>query len=480
MVSYRDWNNLIAEHFFKPEMADFPVYLYVTEDLITAIGKSKGVDCQDFINAVKTSVGITRNGICQKGLQTMEEWKYRQQRQGYPPYIGYLALFVKGNKIYFGRYNGVTPVAGREDTKNGNPNREKIEELLKAMQQMEFSVDASIQHFKATGDEDVRFFFPRLDGAEMRCRWDMTDAPPDILITNYCMLSIMLMRDIDKDIFAKTKAWLEKDDSIFHLIVDELHLYRGTTGTEVAYLLRLLLERLGLHPGHPKLRILASSASLEPNDPKSLEFLNQFFGTEWQPKQIIPGHHEPIPAIEGEEFIDSKPFIALGKLAQESEINNIEKLQEISIYNNCRQIVESERIAVGARMVKACEVDDKIRAVAIADFAKRIFGNDLGEENLKLALRGLLITRSLCNQTSLPSFRLHWFFRNIEGLWACTKPNYGCEENDLSKNRPVGRLFVENPPILWDQYRVLELLYCEQCGTIFFGGKRLELENNEG
>ncbi len=386
----------------------------------------------------------------------------------------------KGNKIYFGRYNGVTPVAGREDTKNGKPNGEKIKELLKAMQQMEFSVDAANQHFQETGDEDVRFFFPHLDGAEMRCRWDMTDAPPDILITNYCMLSIMLMRDIDKDIFAKTKAWLEKDDSIFHLIVDELHLYRGTTGTEVAYLLRLLLERLGLHPGHPKLRILASSASLEPNDPKSLEFLNQFFGTEWQPKQIIPGEHEKITPIECEEFIDSKPFIALAKLAQESEINNIEKLEENSIYNECRQILESDSAAVGSRMVKSCEVDDKIRAVAIADFAKRIFGNDLGEENLKLALRGLLITRSLCNQTSLPSFRLHWFFRNIEGLWACTKPNYGCEEKDRSENRPVGRLFVENPPILWEQYRVLELLYCEQCGTIFFGGKRLELENNEG
>ena len=391
----------------------------------------------------------------------------------------------KGNKIYFGRYNGVTPVAGREYKQNGKPNGEKIEELLKAMQQMQLSVDASIQHFNQTGDGDVRFFFPRLDGAEMRCRWDMTDAPPDILITNYCMLSIMLMRDIDKDIFEKTKAWLEKDDSVFHLIVDELHLYRGTAGTEVAYLLRLLLERLGLHPGHPKLRILASSASLEPDDTKSLEFLNQFFGTEWQPKQIIPGELEKIPTIEGQEFIDSEPFIALAKLAQEPdnnnpETNNIDRLQETSIYNKCHQIMKSDSAAVSSRMVKACEIDQKIRAVALADFARRIFGNDLGDENLKLALRGLLITRSLCNQTSLPSFRLHWFFRNIEGLWACTKQNHGCEERDRSENRPVGRLFVENPPILWEKYRVLELLYCEQCGTIFFGGKRLTLKHKPG
>jgi ATP-dependent helicase YprA (DUF1998 family) len=37
-----------------------------------------------------------------------------------------------------------------------------------------------------------------VDGAEMRSRFDMPFAPPDILITNYSMLSIMLMRDIDR------------------------------------------------------------------------------------------------------------------------------------------------------------------------------------------------------------------------------------------------------------------------------------------
>ena len=384
----------------------------------------------------------------------------------------------KGNRIYFGRYNGVTPVAGREQKKTGKPNGEKIEELLKAMKQMQSSVDASIKHFGKTGDNDVRYFFPRLDGSEMRCRWDMQDAPPDILITNYSMLSIMLMRDVDKNIFDKTKAWLEKEDSIFHLIVDELHLYRGTTGTEVAYLLRLLLERLGLYPGHPKLRILASSTSLEPNDPESLGFLNQFFGTEWGSEQIIEGKSEPIPSFEIGELIDSQPFIDLAQSLDEN--SNIEALQQTDIYNQCQQIMESESLAIGSRMIKACEIDQKTRAVAIADFAKKVFGSSLTKEELRLALRGLLITRGFSTNTSLPSFRMHWFFRNIEGLWACTKPNYGCEEGDKSKDRPVGKLFVDNPPILYDKYRVLEMLYCEQCGTVFWGGKRLKLENNEG
>ena len=39
----------------------------------------------------------------------------------------------------------------------------------------------------------------------------MQDAPPDILVTNYSMLNIMLMRDIETPIFDATRAWLEAD-----------------------------------------------------------------------------------------------------------------------------------------------------------------------------------------------------------------------------------------------------------------------------
>ena len=59
---------------------------------------------------------------------------------------------------------------------------------------------------------ELRAFFPRLDGAEMRCRFDMQLAPPDILITNFSMLSIMLMRGVDAPIFEETRQWLNCDD----------------------------------------------------------------------------------------------------------------------------------------------------------------------------------------------------------------------------------------------------------------------------
>ncbi|MFC7470844.1 hypothetical protein ACFQVA_29755 [Actinomadura keratinilytica] len=123
--------------------------------------------------------------------------------------------------------------------------------------------ERSRQAQKASGDG--RYFIPRLDGAEMRCRWDMIQAPPDIMITNYSMLNVMLMRSRESQIFDKTRRWLEEvPDARFTLVVDELHMYRGTAGTEIAYLLRNLRHRLGLDHRPDKFRILAASASSKP------------------------------------------------------------------------------------------------------------------------------------------------------------------------------------------------------------------------
>src|SRR5262245_28462369 len=138
----------------------------------------------------------------------------------------------------------------------------------------------------------LRYHFPSLDtnAAERWERWGMQDQPPDILVTNYSMLNIMLMRSLEDPIFEQTRAWLAEDpwrrapkthpfpSRIFHLVVDELHTYRGTAGTEVAYLIRLLLHRLGVAPDSPQVRFLASSASLS-HDEASRRYLKEFFGT---------------------------------------------------------------------------------------------------------------------------------------------------------------------------------------------------------
>jgi hypothetical protein len=91
-MNYLNWNDRIASHFFRPEMAGRRVHLFVTEELISELGyPTAGVE--DFIEAAKIGPQwVTRQGICQKALQSMHDWRNRDR--AYPPYIGYLSLFV--------------------------------------------------------------------------------------------------------------------------------------------------------------------------------------------------------------------------------------------------------------------------------------------------------------------------------------------------------------------------------------------------
>ena len=399
-----------------------------------------------------------------------------------------------GNRIYFGRYNGETPVPGHEFKKNTRrPDRQRIEKLASTLTKMDKAAKAVEKHAKETGKLDVRYFFPRLDGAEMRSRWDMQDAPPDILITNFSMLSIMLMRDADSAIFDKTRKWLEEDGSVFHLIIDELHLYRGTAGTEVAYLLKLLLLRLGLTPESPKLRILGSSASLQQNHAESLSFLSEFFGSAWSSSQIVPGY----PATAGEPVTESAlpvtHFVEIARHVDTEPEDPADKIAEILRSTNrghfsdgatLEDLLMSVELQAGARMLAACSDGENTRATPLSKFSQRLFGSGCDDETALEAVRGLLVARELAGPSSrLPSFRLHWFFRNIEGLWACIKPGCGCVVEEMSGGRTVGELFSDSRILCNDQttpHRVLELLYCEMCGTTLFGGNRLTLPINEG
>lgn len=444
-----------------------------------------------------------------------------------------------GNAISFGRYNGSTPVAGKLERLNKDGfmeiNTMKVNSLIRELQVIERTqqkVEEYIRQERQKGNEvdetELRSFFQRLDGNEMRCRFDMQVAPPDIMITNFSMLSIMLMRDIDGPVFEKTRQWLdcedlpeeqheqEKPNRVFHLIIDELHLYRGTQGTEIAYLLKLVMKRLGLHPNHPQLRILASSASLEPNDEKSLEYVGDFFGFRKEDVkdkfEIITGELSPVASLtEDDGLLPAEPFIEVCNTyistgykvndpafseACLSAGNTLRQAfgidDNVSSIEDFLQLLLHPEIKLRERFFDACSVVKGGKKVPrpvcafrrpgdgnppdLPYFFEALFGQ-VNEEKLRQAARGLLIARSLFDepqyknlfdqaQRSLQRFRFHYFFRNIEGMWASTSQENPKDSRTSGKLYPVPRIKSE------DGHRVLELLYCDNCGTTFFGGKR--------
>jgi len=386
----------------------------------------------------------------------------------------WLAARRAGNRFYFGRYTGRTPISGGR-TAAGT---------------------ARLRNELATVERDARLvqgtfaarFFPSMDGGEMWSRWDMQDHPPDILITNYSMLNIMLMRGIEAPIFDQTRHWLQSDHgNIFHLVVDELHTYRGTPGTEIAYLIRVLLDRLGLSADSGQLRIIASSASLGSGS-AGLQYLEHFFGRDRTRFRIVEGAARPInpeafAAVRGcamalrQLCADLRTAPALTAAAAESfhaavgappvapgappaEILH-SALEHISA-------ADALRLACNAGAVEAPRLEPRFpRQIGAAIFP------DLQASDRAEAVEGLLAALSAARGfggSPLP-VRAHIFFRNLQGLWACTNPHCTQAPQRTTPCR-VGALHYVPALTCACGSRVLELLYCEACGEVFFGGYR--------
>ena len=446
-----------------------------------------------------------------------------------------------GNRIFFGRYTSAAPVTGhhvhpRPAADEPDRRARKLRQLLDGLGEVERTQAAARAHDAAAArdgrDEDpTRFLFPSTDGAELVTRWDMQATPPDLLVTNTSMLNAMLVREVDAPVFETTRAWLESDpDAYFYLVLDELHLQRGSAGTEVAYLLRVLLDRLGLtRPEHRhKLRVLASSASLPVDGPErdqSLRYLYDAFGLHgtWTaggpPAQtgpeawadaVVPGEPvRPTPAETG--TLPSEPFLALldayggadrtafdAPTAHEDDWRAAATALGLTPDGPAAHVAGAVVAEAGARLASACVGDparpggDPVpRATPTSTLAERLFGAS-GPDALR-ALRGLLVARgaggplrgawaddrALARRVDqAPSFRVHTFFRAVEGLFAAPDEAGAVESPFRTDGRSVGPLTIERGERFAKRadrtrgHRVLELLYCECCGETFYGGRR--------
>jgi ATP-dependent helicase YprA (DUF1998 family) len=367
-----------------------------------------------------------------------------------------------GHRIYFGRYTGSTPVSGLPTKQDA------VERLRKLLVELERRAQRAAELDQrdidaGRGDPGRRYFLPRLDGAEMPSRWDMQHRPPDILITNYSMLNIMLLRDREQPLLDQTRDWLESDNrNVFTLVVDELHMYRGTAGTEVAYLVRNLLRRLGLQPDSPQVRFIATSASLGGAD-ESRAFLTQFFGARRDSFEIVEGHPRPL-ATDSPDLSDWETmFAAL------DEAGPVDPDAAAGLLRSSK---------AGDAVVRACGG----KAVSTADLDRTLFPNaaggrdtDVTDYPVSSALRGLMAAALAASDDAeqVPQLRTHLFFRNVPGLWACARPDCPEMRDEFrSEDRKVGRLW-ERPRHRCGPRcggRVLELLYCQACGDLFLGG----------
>ena len=103
--------------------------------------------------------------------------------------------------------------------------------------------------------------FERYTGQEDFSEKDRIIAnPPDILLTNYVMLELILTRVYEKDLVKAARG-------LKFLVLDELHTYRGRQGADVAMLARRVRERLQAE----KMQCIGTSATLATTGSRSSE-----------------------------------------------------------------------------------------------------------------------------------------------------------------------------------------------------------------
>ena len=382
-----------------------------------------------------------------------------------PAVRAFLDKDCNGNRIFFGSYNSDTPNKDKAVARLA-ASFDQAQVLSKAASNGECEPDDVYVSSRLSDQEFT---------GEMLVREDMHKACPDIFITNISMLSIMLMRFEEQDMLDQTRNYYQNHpDAVFHLIVDELHLHRGTAGAEVSYLLRMFLDRIGVPPmkngkANPQLRVYASSASLGLG---AQQYLADFFGISdpQKPFTIQQGYDLSIPSakqapLDYSVFDTFSKNNTFGKFYYEQSAD--EKVSTESLFLNKARYSKTFAQFVDEYSPQIYEDLRKFVSPACTTFALSDLQKLPGAPSDD-AIRGFLIFRGAVNHEYLPSLRFHQFYRYIDGLWGELLP-------DKAHAGHVGEILFHPEEVSSNgEHRVLELLRCECCGELYIGGNRAD------
>ena len=156
----------------------------------------------------------------------------------------------------------------------------------------------------------------------------LRESPPDILLTNYKMLDLLMVREED------SKIWYDNtSETLKYMVVDELHTFDGAQGTDLACLIRRLKFRLGIAPGH--LCCIGTSATIGgPEDTESLRsYASDMFQESFDKESVIMEE-----VVSAPEFLQDHEILYTQLDTSHPEVFSIDEYRtpEAYITNQCR------------------------------------------------------------------------------------------------------------------------------------------------
>ncbi len=404
----------------------------------------------------------------------------------------------------FGMYTGRTPYPGEiPDTTQDHMLKRTLSRMAFPKNDEEkFFFDKLIEEGKIPAKTDMDTFLMRLhnsshvpndEDAELITRFEMQQFCPDILITNYSMLEYMLFRHRERKIWTDTQNWLNSNKSNKLLfVIDEAHMYRGSSGGEVALLIRRLFHKLGI--SRDRVQFILTTASMpdsNDDDRKAvMQFANEItaadhtvefcYLTGEREDTLNKGNYDiPFSKFENVEASDfeEKEEVRLTKLNQfwqkidgtSAPFRNLESAYNW-MYDN---LITYQPFC---KLIGLCQGN----AVSLRELAVTIFPN-IEEEKALNAVSVLLAIAPLAKNEKgnvLFPARMHMLFRGITGIYACT--NEECKHAHSDGTLTLGEIFLSDSQFVCPHCNsvVYELYNDRRCGALFYKGYILEDEFN--
>lgn len=320
------------------------------------------------------------------------------------------------------------------------------------------------------GQSPVRF--ARYTGQEKGIeREAIRSNPPDILLTNYMMLELLLTRTEDRELVRASRG-------LRYLVFDELHTYRGRQGADVALLIRRCRQAFG---GHDIICIgtsatMATSGTTDDQKHEVAKVARTLFGIPFDASQVIG---ETLERATPELDLTDEQVVRAIRRTIDSEATPPDDYDDFcrnplaswieSTFGVRAENGTSRLIRQIPRRLQGAELEHQRSAAA--ELAELTSSNP---ERCAEVLRRFLLQganeqmrRSASSRFPIFAFRLHQFFTRGDTVWATLEAE---AERHLEMAKKGSKPGEPDKPLF-------PLVFCRQCGTAYYRVKATSDDN---
>ena len=305
--------------------------------------------------------------------------------------------------------------------------------------------------FLGPADKNPAVTYARYTGIETEeQRREVAENPPDILLTNFMMLELLMTRqdELDKKVMANCAG-------LRFLVLDELHTYRGRQGADVALLVRRVRERLSPE----KLQCIGTSATMsndgsqEKRNEVVAQVASRLFATDITPLQVVS------ETLERATTLDLNETSVIPLLAKAIETPLPFAISDDQLRKHPLAVWVETNLGIEFRDGHFVRARPATMTEAVQKLSKQ---SGRSAADCEKALRSLLLTSSVAelnrtggpNERSFFGFKLHQFISGAGQAFATLEP---------PGQRTVtvdGQVYLPKAP----HKRLYPVHFCRDCG----------------